>query len=129
MKIVHEIESPMHVSAGFTPYRNGPGKQGFNGVQVDLFICSAMARNHPDLPAKIFNEEAIYIEGNAKYIVEVLERALLLIKTTIDYGTEKLGPIRSTRCPDNCDDIDRFNGLHAVDCPKHPRHDVLSQEP
>lgn len=132
MRIVYDIETPMQVGGGGTSYGNGPGRQGYNGTRLDLIITTDCAANHPDLPARMFEGEdnTIYIEGHSKYIIEMLEDLLRLVRDLDDWGREQYGDLRPTNCPDGCEGIEKFNGLHAVDCPRHPNYEILkNQEP
>lgn len=127
MRIIHEIITPMQVGGGGRPYINRPGKQGFNGSQVELCIVTSPPGNHPELPEGMFgpewNREAIYIEGNSEYIITMLEHALEMLKTMDECSLERLGPLRDTNCPDGCDDINKNNGTHRIDCPRHVNYD------
>lgn len=129
MRIIHDVTTPMSASGGGKPYSVGPGKQGYYSMQVDLLLCEDCASNHPDLPEGMFGgDEAIYIEGDSKYIIKMLEDALAVLRLTEKYHRERLGEMRSTNCPDGCADIDKFNGIHEITCPKHVNYEHFRVE-
>lgn len=129
MRIVYDICTPMVVSGGGRPYNNEPGKQGFSSIQADLLITEDCAVNHPELPKGMFHDDtAIYIEGDSKYIIPALEKALSIMKHLEERALDQLGPQRSTNCPDGCDGIEKSNGNHAITCPKHPNFEHFQKE-
>jgi hypothetical protein len=98
MRIVHEITTPMQVACGSKPYSNAVGTIGYNGIQVELTICTDCAANHPDLPPQMFGEEwdqeIIEIEGNGEYILAALKQAVSLIELLQQTARERMGEKR-----------------------------------
>lgn len=129
MRIVHDVNTPMQVGGGGSAYSVGPGKQGFSSSQVEIVICESPAANHPDLPEQMFgDDEAIYIEGDTKYLIPMLEQALDMLRCVDRVSREKYGEIRSTNCPDGCADIGKFNGIHEITCPRHVNYEHFRNE-
>lgn len=129
MRIIHDVTTPMSVSGGGKAYSVGPGKQGYSSMQVYLLMCEDCAANHPELPEGMFGEdEAIYIEGDSKYIIKMLEDALSVLRYSEDYHRERLGEVRSTNCPDGCEGIDKFNGIHEITCQRHVNYEHFRAE-
>ncbi len=127
MRIVHDIETPMQVSCGCRPYVNGPGKQGYGYMRVDVLIVTSPASNHPELPEGMWgSHEAIYIEGDSRYIIKALEDALAQLRMMDTSMKERLGEVRPTGCPDRCGEI--VNGMHEISCPKHPNFEYFRKE-
>lgn len=121
MRIVFDITTPQQVGGGCRPYPAGVGKQGFFSAQVEIMAAESPASNHPELPPQMFDEErsAIYIEGDSKYIKEMLRDWLSLLEMSEEHMLEEFGPLRSSNCPDGCAEIDKFNGCHEITCPRH----------
>lgn len=121
MRIVHEVDTPMQVGGGGRDRNSDPGKYGHNGMRFELVICTDLAANHPDLPPSMFagNREVIHIEGEAEYIVEMLQSALDCVSGAVELA-QKAGPQRDLPCP-NCDpETDYPNATHLMTCPLHP---------
>lgn len=118
MRIIHDIETPTQVAGGADPYLNVRGWQGYNGARCEILITEDCAENNPKLPAAMFDgEEPIFIEGNSRYVIEALEKALSLLKSTVKLHQADLGPKRRTNCP-NCKlDAPYTNATHKEDCP------------
>jgi hypothetical protein len=120
MRIIHDINTPMQVAIGSGMYRNVRGKQGYNGVHVEIAICTAP----PDLPLpdeppyKEVVHEVIYLEGNLEHIRDCLEKCLEGLKSIEKDCKENLGELRATDCP-NCTLADRSkftNATHTEEC-------------
>ncbi len=125
MRIVFEITAPWLASGGGKPYSNLPGKMGYGSMQVDLMISQDCAENHADLGMFDDDPMPIYIEGDSKYIIPALEKALDCLKYCEVHMKDRLGEVRDTNCPDGCAGIEEFNGNHSVNCSRHPNYEIL----
>lgn len=70
MRIVHDVDAPMAASVGIDQHG-----------RCNLFACTDVPGNHPDLPKETFmdEDEVIEIEGDVKYIRKMLEEWLTCI--------------------------------------------------
>lgn len=128
MRIVHEITAPATAMTSGRPYQNGPGFMGFTSAQIEVLICTDCAANHPELPVGLFDKkDAIYIEGDSKYIKEALQAALAGIESMESMMRKDYGDRRRTLCPNKCDGIDKLNGLHSIKCPRHPNYELFKK--
>ncbi len=117
MRIIHDVEAPMSVCGSGHAYRNVRGWCGQKDMQVSVEAFTDCASNHPDLPQQIFgDDEAIRIEGNSKYILQMLKSMVSCLEGTIALGKKECGPKRKTDCP-NCTRYEDYpNGTHTEDC-------------
>ena len=128
MRIIHEIETPMQTWGNCDPYRNSLGSQGYNGARVEIMACTSAAANYPELPAQIFewaDDEAIYIEGNAKYVREMLATWIQIIDDLEEVHRARMGEHRSSNCPNCGPDDAQPNVTHLTECPQHVNHKLF----
>jgi hypothetical protein len=76
MRIVHEVEGEMQVGCSGTPYSRALGKTEYAGYRVELVIAPM-----PGGEGYAEDGEVIHIEGNAKYVVQMLGEALDVVKS------------------------------------------------
>lgn len=123
MRLIHDIEAPMTVCGSGNPYRNIRGWCGQKDMQVSVEAFTDCPENHSDLLSGLFiRQEAIRIEGNSKYIIDLLEKMLDCVKASVEFSLKQCGPKRQTDCPNCSKHTDYPNGTHTEDC-------RLSKEP
>jgi hypothetical protein len=61
------------------------------GGLLELFACSDVAPNHPDLPASIFynEDEIIEIEGDSEYLISLLKAWLSAAERVTEFAEQQ----------------------------------------
>ena len=82
MRIVHEIEGPMQVTASMVPLR---GKEGTaKAANVELLACV-----DPNYVIAVENDEALYVEGDAAATIRMLEEWIRVIELNAEVLVEE----------------------------------------
>jgi hypothetical protein len=117
MRMIHDVEAPMTVCGSGHPYRNVRSWCGQQDMQVSVEAFTDCASNHPEIPSSMFgDDEAIRIEGNSKYILQMLKSMVSCLEGLIEVSEKVNGPKRKTDCP-NCKRHEDYpNGTHTEDC-------------
>lgn len=121
MRIIHEIDSPMQVSAAIHPHVNIPGMCGYSGIRVELLMCTSPHSNFPE-DANIYSdkEEVIEIEGPLEMVLDTLKQAVRMLESSKKLTQEEAGLKRAMICP-NClppqlEDRKREYASHTWEC-------------
>lgn len=75
MRIIHDIDEPVQMTATAEPYSSADGK--WNGAAVKLTLVEEFSGN------------PIYIEGNSAFLIPALEEALQLVRAIVEVTKEQ----------------------------------------
>jgi len=79
MRIVHDVEGPMQVTAFIDPLTDKDKRH--TSARIELLACSDP---NYDLPFGLGADEAIYIEGDAAAIIKMLDQWKSLIESNAE---------------------------------------------